>query len=148
MGLLTALGVNETLIYQFAIFSVVFFCLNYILFKPYFKAFLERTEATVGQTELAERYVAETQQLEAQFAARAREVSEKFREVYEKNRSEALKEYDRMVNESRLNAKELVENARAKIQKDMELARQQLAKEVPGVAKLIIHKMIGKDLSA
>ena len=39
----------------------------------------------------------------------------------------------------------LVDEARQKISKEMEAAKNQLSKEIPEVAKIINQKMIGKD---
>ena len=119
--------------------------LKYVLFGPYFRAFNERNLRTVGQTELAERYVNETRDLEARFSAKAQEVNDRYRKVFDLARGEATKDYDRIVNESRTKAKQLVEEARNKIQAEMETSRTQLDKEVASVSQLINHKLVGKD---
>ena len=41
----------------------------------------------------------------------------------------------------------MIDEARSKIQKEMETAGQQLKSEVATVSKLINHKLIGKDLN-
>src|SRR5262245_8514189 len=71
MSLLASLGVNETLVIQLGIFLAVYMVLKYVLFTPYFKAFNQRAESTVGQADLAERYIAETKALEDEFANKA-----------------------------------------------------------------------------
>lgn len=147
MELLTQLGVNSTLAYQLVCFIVVYAILKYILFTPYFKAYNERNLRTVGQTELAEKFVTETRELEEKFAAKASEVNDRYKAVYDKTRSEALKEYDRMVNESRAQSKRLVDESRTKIEKEMETARTQLKGEVSGISKLINQKLVGKELA-
>ncbi len=148
MELLTSLGVNSTLVIQLIAFLVVYVVLKYVLFAPYFKAYNERNLRTVGQTELAERYVNQTRELEEKFALKASEVNERYKAVYDKTRGEAMKEYDRLVSESRVLAKRLVDESRAKIQKEMDSARGQLKSEVEGVSKLINQKLIGKDVNA
>lgn len=146
MELLTQLGVNSSLGFQLVCFLIVYAILKYVLFTPYFKAYNERNLRTVGQTELAEKFVTETRELEEKFAAKATEVNERYKAVYDKTRSEAAKEYDRMVNESRAQAKRLVDEARSKIQKEMEGARTHLKSEVASVSKLINQKLVGKEL--
>jgi F-type H+-transporting ATPase subunit b len=148
MELLTQLGVNYTLGIQLIAFLIVYVILKYVLFAPYFKAYNERSVRTVGQTELAERFINETKDLEEKFAAKATEVNERYKAVFDKTRSEAMKEYDRLVNESRAQSKRLIDETRAKIQKEMESARGQLKAEVEGVSKLINQKLIGKDVNA
>lgn len=143
MGLLMSLGVNQTLLFQLGIFIAVFFVLKYVLFVPYFAAFTKRTEATVGQTELAERYVSETKALEEEFSKKATAANEKYRAVYDQIRADSLKEYDRLVADARTRAKELTDQARKKIAADVQAAQTQLAKEVPGVSQLLVQKLIG-----
>lgn len=147
MSLFLSLGVNPTLLIQLGIFLTVYAVLKYVLFGPYFKAFNQRNESTVGQTELAERYVNETKALEEEFAVKAKSANEKFRSVYDQTRAEALKEYDRLVNEARAQSKTLIDGARVKIQKEIEGANSQLIKEVPDVVNIINQKLLGKDMS-
>lgn len=145
MSLLLSLGVNETLAIQLGIFLTVFVVLKYVLFGPYFKAFNQRAEATVGQADLAERYIAETKALEEEFASKAQVANERFRGIYDEARSQAMKEYDTLVSGARNQAKTLIDDTRTKVAREMETAKGQLAKEIPEVAKIISQKLIGKD---
>ena len=147
MDLLTSLGVNQTLAYQLGIFLLCYVVLKYLLFKPYFGAYNERNNRTVGQTELAEKYINDTRALEEQFAQRATVVNEKYKAVFDQTRGEASKEYDRIVNEARNKARQLVEDSRKKIQADMEAARTKLDQEVGPVSQLVNQKLIGKDVT-
>ncbi len=147
MDLLTSLGVDSSIGYQLGIFLTCFAVLKYFLFNPYFAAYNGRNSRTVGQTELAERYLNETKDLEEKYASKAQAVNERFKAVYDKTRNEANKEYDRVVNESRVQAKGLLDASIVSIQKEMEKARTQLNAEVPAVSQLINQKLIGKDLT-
>jgi F-type H+-transporting ATPase subunit b len=144
-NLLVSLGVNPTLWIQLGIFLVTFLILQFVLFKPYFAAFNERNERTLGQTELAERYITQTRELEEKFAAKASEVNEKYRAVFDQTRTEANKEFDTVIGGARARAKQLIDETRKKIQAEMESARTQLDKEVGTVSQLINSKMIGKE---
>ncbi len=147
-NLLSSLGVNDTYYVEFGLFLAVYLTLKYVLFGPYFAAYNQRNDRTVGQTELAERFVNETRELEERFSKRAQEVNERFKAVFDKSRSEAMKEYDRMIGEARTKAKSLVEDTRQRIGTEMETARKQLSSEVGAVSQLINHKLIGKDFNA
>lgn len=146
MGLLAALGVNSSLFIQLGLFLVVYLVLKHVLFEPYFAAYKERSARTVGKTELAERYVNETKQLEEQFQSQAQLANEKYMAVYEKTRGEAMKEYDTQINTARTQAKKIVDDSRKKIEAEIETARVQVAKEVGAVSQLINQKLIGKEL--
>ena len=93
MDLLIQLGVNSSITIQLGMFLVVFVVLKYVLFQPYYAAFKERKERTIGKTELAERFVAEARELEEQYTLRAQQANDQFREIYDKNRLAATKEY-------------------------------------------------------
>jgi F-type H+-transporting ATPase subunit b len=147
MDLLTSLGVNSSLFIQFGLFLVVYVVLKHVLFEPYYAAYKERSERTVGKAELAERFVNETKALEEQFSARAQEANEKYMAVYEKTRSEAMKEYDIKVNDARARAKKVVDESRRHIESEVATARVQLNKDTGAVSQLINQKLIGKDLS-
>lgn len=148
MDLLIQLGVNETLAIQLVMFLIMYVVLKYMLFEPYYAAFNERKERTEGQTELAERFVTEARELEEHFNEKAQEANDRFREIYDKSRVEAVKEYDRLVNEARTKSKAAIEAAAAKIHQEMNVVRAQLSAETAGVSQLMVQKLIGKDLTA
>lgn len=148
MDLLSSLGVNSTLPIQFAQFIIVFVILKYVLFKPYFGAYLERSNRTVGKTELAERYVTETRALEEQFARLAQESNERYKAIYDQARAEATRDYENVVNEARERTKKVADEALVKIHGEMERARTQLGQEVQAVAQIISQKLIGKELNS
>lgn len=147
VSLLNSLGVNQSLYYQLGIFIFVFLVLKYLLFEPYFKAYLERGERTLGKTEQAEKFVNQARLLEEEYAAKAQTVNEQFRAVFDQSRGEAMKQYDQLVSDARTQAKQVIETSRETIKKDVDSARKQLALEVKGVSQLINQKLIGKDLS-
>jgi len=147
MDLLIQLGVNQTLAIQLIVFLIVFVALKHLLFTPYFAAYKQRQERTVGQTELAERFVAETRELEERYAARAQDANDKFREVYDKARVDAVKEYDKQVSEARAKTKSIIDETAQKIQKEMAAVRSQLTSETSGVSQLMVQKLVGKDLN-
>src|SRR5438309_787896 len=98
------------------LFLLIFWVMKTVLFAPYFAAFRERKERTVGQTEAAERYINESKELEGQFAAKAQQINEQFKAIYDQSRYEATKEYDRVVQVARTKAKDWLEDARTKVQ--------------------------------
>jgi len=144
MEIFTSLGLNWTLFVQMGIFLVVFLVLKTVLFEPYFAAFRERRERTVGQAEAAERYIHEAKALEEQYSAKAQAINSEFRAIYDKTRSETQKEYDRVIQDARGKAKTWTEQARTKIEKEVRDAKQQLSPDVPVISQLIINKMLGK----
>ena len=143
MELFKTLGLDETILFQFGIFLVVYLFLSNILFKPYMKAFDKRSEQTVGKTDTAERFIVEAQELENEYETKAREINKKFKVIYDESRTLALKEHDHLVAEARSSAKEITEKAQKEITIAMQEAQKKLQLEVPAIAKTISNQVIG-----
>ena len=148
MQMLEALGVNVTALYQFGFFLITYMVLSNVLFKPYYKAFLTRGEKTVGNTESAEKMLAEARDLEAEYEGKAREINMKVREIYEHSRGLAMREQEKQMAEARLRAKQTIEDNKLKVQTEVSRAQQDISKEVAQVSQAITTKLLGKDLTA
>ncbi|MCB0384998.1 MAG: ATP synthase F0 subunit B, partial [Bdellovibrionales bacterium] len=123
MEILTALGVNSTLGIQFIIFLVAYVFLTTLVFKPYHRAYEERVKRTEGNTDLAERILTESKDLELQFEQKARALNNETKIIFDHSRTEAMKEYDRMVSQARDRAKSIMEKTRLQIGHEFESAR-------------------------
>jgi len=145
MELLTGLGVNQTVGIQFVIFLATYFVLHFVLFRPYFAAFKARVANTMGQTEQAERYIAETHELQYKYETKARQLSNEYKAIYDKSRAEAMKEYDRLVGEARQGARAAYDASKDRIDEGMRQARQDIRKEIPAVATEITGRLLGKE---
>lgn len=145
MEIFTSLGLDETLFVQMGVFLVVFVVLKKLLFEPYFAAYRERKERTVGQTEAAERYVNEARELEQQYSSKAQQINQQFKSIYDQSRVEAMKEYDQVIQVARNNSKQWTEQARSKIQKEVREAREKMSPDIPAISQLITAKLMGKE---
>ncbi len=148
MQMLEALGVNATVLYQFGFFLITYIVLSNVLFKPYYKAFLTRGEKTVGNTESAEKMLAEARDLEAEYELKAREINTKVRGIYEQSRQQAMREQEKQMAEARLRAKQIIEDNKQKVQTEVARAQQEISKEVTSVSQAMATKLLGKDLTA
>jgi F0F1-type ATP synthase membrane subunit b/b' len=146
MELIETLGLDSTIALQFGIFIIVYLFLSQVLFKPYMAAFDERQEQTIGKTDTAERFIAEAQNLEQEYATKAQEINRKFKLIYDESRSQAMKEHDRLVNEAREKAKVLTEQSRKKISEQAVAAQADLAKQIPELSKTIAVQVLGGTL--
>lgn len=145
MEILNALGINETITVQFVIFLVAYLFLSNLLFKPYYRAFIERKDRTVGRTDTAERYIKEAKDLQAQFETKARELNSRYKVIYDQSRSEALKEYDQLVGAARSDSKNWIENQRDQIQIAVKKVQSEIGSEVKGVSKVIQARLLGRE---
>ena len=147
-SLLTALGVNQSIWIQLACFLVSYVALTELVFKPYMKAHHEREKRTLGGEESAVRIIEEAQALTGNYEKKAREYNSEIKHVYDKKRTEALKEYEAMLGAARENSNSLLEESRKKIATEVEAARKKIAAEIPAVSNAIASRLAGKDLSA
>ncbi len=143
MEILTALGVNSTIGIQFIIFVVAYLFLSNLVFKPYHKAFEERVSRTQGDTDLAERIISETKDLELEFETKARSLNNETKIIFDRSRSEAMREYDRMVSQAKQRAKEQLDKSRLQVAHEMEKSREEVTKQIPEITKSLVTKMIG-----
>lgn len=148
MQMLEALGVNASVGIQFVLFLVTYIILSSVLFKPYYKAFLTRNEKTIGNTENAEKMLSEARDLEAEYERKAREMNTKMRGIYEQSRQKALKAQEKQSVEARLQAKQILEENKQKVQAEVARAQKEISKEVTAVSQAITTKLLGKDLTA
>lgn len=107
-----------------------------------------RGEKTVGNTESAEKLLAESRDLEAQYEQKARELNTKVRGIYEQSRQQALREQEKQMAEARLRAKQIIEDNKQKVQAEVARAQQDISKEVALVSQAMATKLLGKDLTA
>ncbi|MCB0355957.1 MAG: ATP synthase F0 subunit B [Bdellovibrionales bacterium] len=145
MAILESIGLDQTLFVQFAIFFVTYFFVNQLVFKPYNKAYEERIKKTSGNQDLAEQAIQQTKVLELEYEKKARLINTEFKSIYDASKTEALHEYDRLVNEARENAKKTLEANRKKIASELDKAKLDLGKEVPVVSNTIVAKLLGKE---
>ncbi|MCC7404692.1 MAG: ATP synthase F0 subunit B [Bdellovibrionales bacterium] len=145
MEILTALGVDYTIGIQFIIFVIAYVFLTTLVFRPYHRAFEERVRRTEGNTETAERIIAESKELEVEYEQKARALNNETRVIFDHSRTEAMREYDRMVSQARERAKNIVEKTRSQITFEVEKTRSDMSKEVPGLTKAVVQKLMGQE---
>ena len=148
MEILTALGVNSTIWVQFVCFLVAYVAISQLVFKPYMAAFNERVRRTSGQEESAEQILSEMHSLRSQYEHKARDVNAQFKAIYDQRRTEAMREYDRIVQAARELASKYIEENRQEIQREVEKARKDMVEQSPQVGAAIATRLVGKDVTA
>jgi F-type H+-transporting ATPase subunit b len=146
-GLIISLGINPTLWVQLAIFLVTFAVLNFVVFKPYFKAFEERERRTVGSKEGTEQILIETSQLQSQYETEARQINDQIKSVFDLARQTAVADQAKIVNEARDQSAEKIKFSRADLEREIVVARQTLRKDITDIGSSITEKLIGKEAS-
>lgn len=144
MEIIRQLGINETALIQFGIFVCIFFFLNLFLFKPYYKAFEERENRTLGGEDLALEIQQKTIELTSQYQIKAKSLAQKIKAIYDSHRSDALKEYDLIIGKARQQTHSLLESNSQQISQSIQATEGQLRLEAGKVASAITQKMLGK----
>jgi F-type H+-transporting ATPase subunit b len=147
-GLIHSLGINPTLWTQLVIFLVTFAILNWIVFKPYFKAYEEREKRTVGSKEGTEKLLVETSQLQSQYESEARRMNDQIKQVFDIARQKAQAEQTKILTEARDQSVETLKAARQSLEKEVASVRQNLKSQAPELGNTIADKLIGKEANA
>lgn len=146
MSVLTTLGIDHTIFIQFLIFGAVFFIMTYGVFGPYAKALEERDLRTKGGVGAADELVKQSTILRTQYETRARKISSDIKVIFDGFRSEASKEQEKLVSQAKSDAQLLVEEAKNKIQAEVTQAKLKLKEEIPGLAQLMVSKLLSKKV--
>lgn len=145
LGIFTSLGVNSTIWIQLVIFVFAYAVILNLVVKPYYNAYLERQKRTQGNQNLAETLTTQARDLEAAYQAKARELNLQIKDIYDRARSEASKEQDKINTEAREKAKAYLDSARAELKDESNRAREALIKEAPLVGQAITDRLLAKD---
>lgn len=144
MEIIHQLGINGTVFIQFAIFICTFLFLNLYVFKPYYAAVEAREKSTTGAEDMATEILKKTTELHSEYEIRAREVSQKIKEIYEQQKGIASKECDAIVGKARTEATTMLEQNNRQISQAVQAAAAVLKSETSSVALAITHKLLGK----
>lgn len=144
MELLSALGITYVAVIQFIVFVALFTYLTLYVFGPYVHAYELRLEKTKGSEVLAEEFQKKAVELHSEYQEKAREVHGHIHQIFQKNRSEALADFDRIVNQARQQANESLDKNRNAIEKAMSTASNDLQGQTSTMALSITNKLLGK----
>ncbi len=147
MEIFRSLGVDQTLVIHLICFLVCYVALTQLILKPYMAAYLEREKRTVGSEETAVRLGEEANDLQNQYAAKARELNAQTKGFYDQARAEATKRSDVIISAARDEAGQLLQGNRKQIADEVQKAQKILSNEIPNVGSAIASKLAGKDLS-
>ena len=146
MDLITNLGINGTIFYQFVIFLVAYLALNHFVFKPYVAAFEEREARTSGQTKAAEGAFDEAKKLKEEYAEMMRAQLEETQSFYSSAKKEAGDEYNKIVEAAKGKAKSEIDKAKIEISNQMSAAQTSVEAEAKALAGIITEKVVGREL--
>lgn len=144
MAVLQQLGLNSSVIIQFAIFVLTLFVLSQVAFGPYLKAQQERELRTKGGEDLASELLKKSDELKATYENKARQVNGEIKTIFDEYRDQANKESGDLVAKARIESQKLVEEARRQVALEISEATAKLKNEVSSVSNAITKKLVAK----
>lgn len=142
-AILAQLGLDQTFYIQFAVFTVIFFIIPNVFFKPFQKLIESRHEKTVADRERAEELVKQASAKLEEFKSRMSEERTRARSEYERVISEVKAEEVKILGSAREEAKRITQAAMESIQNQSTQLKRSLEADAEGLA-LQIADMLTK----
>ena len=143
MDILNSLGINSTIFIQFFIFIISYLILTMMVFNPYYRAYRERYDRTVGSEDLTSKLVEETQQLEAEFEENAKALNLRIKKIFDDEKKTALEKQTSMLQSATLKAEEYLKKSELELDQAKTKIHDELKKEVEPIANLIKKTVVG-----
>ncbi|MBI1846714.1 MAG: F0F1 ATP synthase subunit B [Candidatus Rokubacteria bacterium] len=140
------INLDKSLIIQAINFIILLVVLHRVLYKPFLAKMNERTEAIRKSLDEAQAARAQAAKQAEENAARLRQTYAEAAEIRERAVKEAGEEQRRLVEAARAESQRLVESARAQMDADIRRARDELRREVSGIAVAVAEKLVRRSL--
>lgn len=140
--ILTSLGINNTLFYQFAIFFVAYIGMDFIVFKPYLNAYKERQRRTVGGQQEAQDLILEAEKQEARYKEEAKKLHIQIKEVFSEKNKIAKKEVEAVMNEAKVELDTEILASRKELENTIATVRKEMDNHIPEISKNIENKFL------
>lgn len=137
------LELDYTFFIQFAVFTVIFFIVPNVFFKPFQKLIEARHQKTVADRERAEELVKQANAKLEEFRSRMHEERTRARAEYERVMGEVKSEEAKIIGSAREEAKKITQAALESIQSQTANLKRSLEADVEGLS-LQISDMLTK----
>ena len=140
------ISLDKSLIVQGVNFLLLLLALNYLLYKPLIGKMQERTAAIQKSLEEAQAVRADAARQQEENAARLQSAYQEAAAIRAQALKEAAEEQRKLVEAAQAEARRLVETARAQTDADIRRARDELRREVAGLAVAVAEKLMRASL--
>ncbi len=137
---------DKSLIVQGINFLLLLIVLQRLLYKPLLGKMRERTAAIQKALEEAQAARAEAARQQEENATRLRSAYQEAAAIREQALKDAAEEQRKLVAAAQVEARRLVETARSQTDADIRRAREELRREVAGLAVAVAEKLVRKSL--
>lgn len=142
--MLTQLGINETVFFQFIIYIGVFTFLALYVFGPYAQAVEARENKTKGSEDLASEFNKKTTDLQNEYELKAREVHGKIQNIYKQLKQEATADYEKIISLAKQESQKVLSENRKSLQTALAATAAELKSETTNISLVITNKLLGK----
>jgi F-type H+-transporting ATPase subunit b len=137
------LDVNGWLFVQMFNFIVLLIILNRILYQPFFRLFKEREDNTKGALAAAKEMDEEKDRLLEQINSKLSEARNEARRIFEELSKEGLDIQRKTLEGTQNMALEMNRRARAELEQAAEEARARLQTDIEAISRQIVEKLVG-----
>lgn len=141
------IDIDATAIVQFALFLVLMFVANKLMFQPYL-ALRERRKAGIdGARAEAERMTAQADAKLADYEKQLSIARNRANEEARKVRTEAIGHEREVTEKARTETQTAIDEAQAKMRSQTAAARAQLMPQAEAIAKQLASKLLGREVA-
>ena len=140
------ISLDKSLIVQAINFLILLFILKRLLYKPFLAKMGERTQAIQKSLDEAQAARAEATRQQEENETRLRAAHAEAAAIRAQAMKDASEEQKRLVEAARAESQRLVESAKAQMDADVRRAREELRREVAGLATAVAEKLVRRSL--
>ncbi len=140
------ISLDYTILYQIALFVVLFFVLDRLLFRPYLALLEQRERQTLGAQDETRALIHEGERLKARYEEAIAQAQAAGSATKAATLHEARQQCEKILGQAREQASHSLAQSRREIQSLMQKERQLAAAEVASIAQQMMSKILGRQV--
>jgi len=140
------ISIDKSLIVQFVNFFILLFILQRLLYKPFLAKMQERTTAIKDSLDQAQAARAEALRQQEENEAKLRAAYAEAAAIREQAVKDAAEESRQHIEAAQAQARKLVDDTKAQLETEIRRARDELRREVSGLAVAVAEKLVRRSL--
>lgn len=146
-GNVPLIDIDGTVFIQLALFAVMFFAANKLLFQPYLKLREQRIAGIDGARTEAERMSAEAESKLADYESKLAAARSRAAEEQRKIRAEAAAHEREVTEKARTSAQKQLDEASTAVRTQTEAARAELGPQAQLIARRMAKQLLGREIA-
>ena len=142
LDILKSLGIDHTLFFQFGVFFVAFLAMNFIVFKPYLRAYEKRLDRTHGNRKQAQSLLEQAEKKQSQYREAARKLNSAMVSIFTDSNKKAKKEAEKILLEAKKELESQEQSLRKQMEKSVVQSRKEMEDQLPEIRSEIQKKFM------